>query len=163
VWNSGAGPPGHADRPHHHFMTCEAWRPGRAGDPPRGLDQDRRPLRRQVLKRPDIRAMPGIGPVPQIGQSPSPWLSNQPVQPGPLRSTIETFCFGTGAQTADFSILPDAVSRPRMQHRPNSTQSEAEPNSRQHDNLQEFRHPQIKPVTKSSALFRSVARSRFVS
>jgi Phage integrase, N-terminal SAM-like domain len=62
VWNSGAGPPGHADRPHHHFMTCAAWRPGRAGDPPRGLDQDRRPLRRQVLKRPDIRAMPGIGP-----------------------------------------------------------------------------------------------------
>jgi LysR family transcriptional regulator, hydrogen peroxide-inducible genes activator len=29
--------------------------------------------------------------------------------------------------------------------------------------LQEFRHPQIKPVTKSSALLRSVARSRFVS
>ena len=46
-----------------------------------------------------------MSPVPQIGQSPSPWLSNQPVQPGPLRSTIETFCFGTGAQTADFSIL----------------------------------------------------------
>jgi hypothetical protein len=45
-----------------HFVTCEAWRPGRAGDPPRGLDQDRRPLHRQVPKRPDIRAMPGIGP-----------------------------------------------------------------------------------------------------
>jgi LysR family transcriptional regulator, hydrogen peroxide-inducible genes activator len=29
--------------------------------------------------------------------------------------------------------------------------------------LQEFRHPQIKPVTKSSALLRSVARSRFAS
>src|ERR1700733_10902925 len=69
----------------------------------------------------------GLGPVPQIGQSPSPWLSNQTVQPGPSRSTIGTFCFGTGAKTADFSILPDAVSRPRMQHRPSSTQSEAEP------------------------------------
>jgi hypothetical protein len=49
--------------------------------------------------------------------------------------TIETLCFGTGAQTADFSILPDAVSRPRMQHRPSSTQSEAEPCLRQHDSV----------------------------
>jgi hypothetical protein len=43
-----------SDRPTSHFVTCEAWRPGRAGDPSRGLDQDRRPLRRQVPKRPDI-------------------------------------------------------------------------------------------------------------
>jgi len=32
-----------------------------------------------------------------------------------------------GAHNADFSILLDAVSRPHMQHRPSSTQSEAEP------------------------------------
>ncbi|MEA2769819.1 MAG: hypothetical protein QOD93_2781 [Acetobacteraceae bacterium] len=80
-----------------------------------------------------IRAPPC--PVPQIGQSPSPWLSDQTVQPGPSRFTIETFCFGTGAQSADFSIFPDAVSRPRMQHRPSSTQSEAEPIKRQRDTV----------------------------
>jgi hypothetical protein len=45
-----------------------------------------------------------LGPVPQIEQSPSPSLSLT-VQPGPSRSTIETFCFGTGAETANFSFF----------------------------------------------------------
>jgi hypothetical protein len=36
---TAAGTPGHAGRPHHHFTTCKARRPGRAGDPPRGRDR----------------------------------------------------------------------------------------------------------------------------
>jgi CheY-like chemotaxis protein len=77
--------------------------------------------------------VPGIGPRTTNWTSTSPWLSNLTVQPGPSRSTIEIFCFGTAAKAADFSILPDAVSRPRMHHRPSSTQSEAEPIFRQQD------------------------------
>jgi hypothetical protein len=116
-------------------VTCEAWRPGRAGDPSRGLDQDDVPCAGKSRSGRTHEPCRELGPVPQIGQFPSPRLSNQTVQPGPSRSTIETFCFGTGAKTADFSILPDAVSRPRMQHRPSSTQSEAEPNNGQRDNV----------------------------
>jgi hypothetical protein len=72
-------------------------------------------------------------PYRKLDSPPSPWLSNQTVQPGPSRFTVETVCFGTGAKTADFSILPDAASRLRMQHRPSSTQSEAEPHFTQRD------------------------------
>jgi hypothetical protein len=40
---------------------------------------------------------------------------------------------GAGAHNADFAIPSDAGSQPHMQHRPNSTRSEAEPNNGQRD------------------------------
>src|SRR3984885_13763731 len=92
-----------------------------------GLDNNRRPLRRQVLKRPDIRAMPRIGPR-TTNRTVCVTLAVQ--RDGPARAFAlykRDFLLrrgGAGAHNADFAILSDAVSQPHMQHCPNSTESE---------------------------------------